>query len=159
MGKLNITIMSILGSIAMLLMGCETKQLFEQNTIYPDHHWPSQQASRYQFNVTDSAAAYKVYFVIRHHNAYHYKNIWLDITMKSPAQVLTKQVANLNLADDAKGWLGSGMDDIYDQRIQIGTAPFHFKKGLNEISIQHTMREDPLQNILSTGIRVEKVLQ
>jgi len=35
-------------------------------------------------------------------------------------------------------------------------APIHFNKGVNEISIQHTMREDPLENILSTGIRVEK---
>jgi gliding motility-associated lipoprotein GldH len=147
----------ILLSIFFVLSSCETKQLFEQSTIYPNHNWPAKQATKYQFNVTDTAAFYKVFFVIRHHNAYHYKNIWLDIIMKSPNNSITKQVANLNLADDAKGWLGSGMDDIYDQRIQIGTTPFHFTKGLNEISIQHTMREDPLENILSTGIRVEKI--
>lgn len=147
----------ILLSIFFVLSSCETKQLFEQSTIYPNHNWLAKQATKYQFNVTDTAAFYKVFFVIRHHNAYHYKNIWLDIIMKSPNNSITKQVANLNLADDAKGWLGSGMDDIYDQRIQIGTTPFHFTKGLNEISIQHTMREDPLENILSTGIRVEKI--
>ena len=64
---------------------------------------------------------------------------------------------NLNLADDAKGWLGTGMDDIYDQRIPMTASPIRLNKGINEIIVQHTMREDPLENILSTGIRVEKV--
>ncbi len=158
MGTFKNSFTFILLGLSIMLIGCETKQLFEQSTLYPDHQWYTKQANHYQFNVTDSTAAYKVYFVIRHHNAYHYKNIWLDIIMKNPNQKSTKQVANLNLADDAKGWLGVGMDDIYEQRIQIGSTPFHFNKGLNEIIIQHTMREDPLENILSTGIRVEKVI-
>ena len=157
MGLLKNKIAFILLSIFFVLSACETKQLFEQSTIYPNHNWPSKQATKYQFNVTDTAANYKIFFVIRHHNAYHYKNIWLDISMKSPTNSITKKVANLNLADDAKGWLGSGMDDVYDQRIPITTAPVHFNRGINEISIQHTMREDPLDNILSTGIRIEKV--
>ena len=147
----------ILLCIFFVLSGCETKQLFEQSTIYPNHNWPSKQATKYQFNVTDTAAAYKIFFVIRHHNAYHYKNIWLDLIIKSPTNAITKQVLNLNLADDAKGWLGTGMDDIYDQRIPMTASPIRFNKGINEIIVQHTMREDPLENILSTGIRVEKV--
>ena len=157
MGLLKNKIAFILLSIFFVLSGCETKQLFEQSTIYPNHNWPSKQATKYQFNVTDTAATYKIFFVIRHHNAYHYKNIWLDLIIKSPPNAISKQVLNLNLADDARGWLGSGMDDIYDQRIPITTAPVHLNRGINEISIQHTMREDPLENILSTGIRVEKI--
>ena len=157
MGLLKNKIAFILLSIFFVLSGCETKQLFEQSTIYPNHNWPSKQATKYQFNVTDTAAAYKIFFVIRHHNAYHYKNIWLDLSIKSPTNAITKQVLNLNLADDARGWLGTGMDDIYDQRIPMTATPIRFKKGIHEITVQHTMREDPLENILSTGIRVEKV--
>ena len=157
MGVFKNKIVFILLCIFFVLFGCETKQLFEQSTIYPNHNWPSKQATKYQFNVTDTAAAYKIFFVIRHHNAYHYKNIWLDLIIKSPTNAITKQVLNLNLADDAKGWLGTGMDDIYDQRIPMTASPIRFSKGINEVIVQHTMREDPLENILSTGIRVEKV--
>ena len=157
MGVFKNKIVFILLCIFFVLFGCETKQLFEKSTIYPNHNWPSKQATKYQFNVTDTAAAYKIFFVIRHHNAYHYKNIWLDLIIKSPTNAITKQVLNLNLADDAKGWLGTGMDDIYDQRIPMTASPIRLNKGINEISVQHTMREDPLENILSTGIRVEKV--
>jgi gliding motility-associated lipoprotein GldH len=156
MGVLKNKIAFILLNIFFVLSGCETKQLFEQSTIYPNHNWPAKQATKYQFNVTDTAASYKIFFVIRHHNAYHYKNIWLDLIIKNPNNAITKQVLNLNLADDTRGWLGTGMDDIYDQRIPMTATPIRFNKGINEITVQHTMREDPLENILSTGIRVEK---
>ena len=98
-----------------------------------------------------------MFFVIRHHNAYHYKNIFIQLNTTSPDNTISKQSADLNLADDAKGWLGVGMDDIYDQRIPVNTTPVRFKKGLYKFALSHTMREDPLENVLSTGIRVEKV--
>ena len=141
-----------------LVAGCETKQLYEQTTIFPNHNWPSKQANKYQFEIQDTNAAYKVYFVIRHHNAYNYKNIWLQLNTIAPNKISTKQSLNLNLADDEKGWLGTGMDDIYDQRIPIGKEAVHFSKGMYTFIVEHTMREDPLENILSTGIRVEKVV-
>lgn len=144
-------------AIIVLMAACQTKQLYEQNTVYPDHHWASKQVNEYQFAIEDSVAKYKLFFVIRHHNAYHYKNIWLQLKITAPNDSVYNQALNLNLADDEKGWLGTGMDDIYDQRIPIYNEPVHLKKGIYKFALQHTMREDPLDNILSTGIRVEKV--
>jgi gliding motility-associated lipoprotein GldH len=142
--------------LAVLLFGCQTKQLFEQSTIYPDHKWASKQVNEYQFQINDSTVPYQVYFVIRHHNAYHYKNIWIQLKTTGPNDSVSKQSVNLILADDVKGWFGTGMDDLYDQRIPINSEPVYFKKGMYKFSLSHTMREDPLDNILSTGIRVEK---
>lgn len=143
--------------LVVLFASCQTKELFEQVTLHPEHKWAGKQVNEYQFSITDTNAAYKVYFVIRHHNAYHYKNIWIELNTIAPNDSITKQSVNLNLADNEKGWLGTGMDDIYDQRIPIGTDAVHFKKGLYKFKLQHTMREDPLDNVLSTGIRVEKI--
>lgn len=144
-------------AFVLFITSCEPIQLFEQNTIYPQHQWSSKEANKYQFNITDTNAAYKIFFVIRHHNAYHYKNIWLQINTTSPSDTVVKQILNLQLADDQKGWLGVGMDDVYDQRILINAVPTKLKLGTYFFSVQHTMREDPLQGVLSTGIRVEKV--
>ncbi len=143
--------------VLTFINACQTKQLYEQNTIYPNHNWASKQVNEYSFTITDTSAAYNVFFVIRHHNAYHYKNIFIQLNTTSPDNTITKQSADLNLADDAKGWLGVGMDDIYDQRIPVNTTPVRFKNGLYKFALSHTMREDPLENVLSTGIRVEKV--
>jgi gliding motility-associated lipoprotein GldH len=141
----------------LILYSCQTIPLFEQSTIFPEHSWSSKQANTYDFNITDTSANYKIYFVIRHHNAYHYKNIWLQVAIKTAQDSIETKNVNLNMADESKGWMGTGMDDIFDQRIPLFAAPMRFKKGMTTFTIQHTMREDPLQNILATGIRVEKI--
>jgi gliding motility-associated lipoprotein GldH len=141
----------------LLYISCEPIQLYEQNTTYPSHNWSSKEVNQYQFKITDTSALYKIYFVIRHHNAYHYKNIWLQINTQSPSDTVVQQTLNLQLADDQKGWLGVGMDDIYDQRIPVNATPTKLKMGIYHFSIQHTMREDPLLGVLATGLRVEKV--
>ncbi|MGI9137979.1 MAG: gliding motility lipoprotein GldH [Sediminibacterium sp.] len=141
----------------LLFISCEPIQLYEQNTTYPSHNWSSKEVNQYQFKITDTSALYKIYFVIRHHNAYHYKNIWLQINTQSPSDTVVQQTLNLQLADDQKGWLGVGMDDIYDQRIPVNATPTKLKMGIYHFSIQHTMREDPLLGVLATGLRVEKV--
>jgi gliding motility-associated lipoprotein GldH len=135
---------------------CQTMQVYEQNTIYPNHKWDSKQVNEYQFEITDTITPYNVFFVIRHHNAYNYKNISIQLNSTAPDKTVSKHIYDLNLADDVKGWLGTGMDDIYDQRVPIYQKPVYFKKGIYKFSLTHTMREDPLENILSTGIRVEK---
>jgi gliding motility-associated lipoprotein GldH len=138
------------------LAACQTIPLSEQNTIHPDHQWNSAKPEKYLFNITDTNNLYKVVFVIRHHNKYHYKNIWVELSHSSTNEKAQTETFNLNLADDQKGWLGTGMDDIYDQRIPLYSKPIKLKLGLHTFIIKHTMREDPLENILSTGIRIEK---
>jgi len=138
------------------IAACQTIPLSEQNTIHPDHQWNSAKPEKYLFNITDTNQFYKIIFVIRHHNAYHYKNIWIELSHSSASESAKTETFNLNLANDQKGWLGTGMDDIYDQRTPLYPKPIKLKYGMHTFTIKHTMREDPLQNILSTGIRIEK---
>ena len=154
MGKQNRIVCGICFLIS--IAACQTIPLSEQNTIHPDHQWNSAKPEKYLFNITDTNQLYKIIFVIRHHNAYHYKNIWIDLSHSSASESAKTETFNLNLANDQKGWLGTGMDDIYDQRIPLYSKPIKFKYGMHSFTIKPTMREDPLQNILSTGIRIEK---
>ena len=142
--------------VTLFLGACQTIDLYEQTTTYPEHQWSSKQVNQYQFNIADSNARYNMFFVIRHHNAYHYKNIWLQVTSQAAGDSIQTQTININLADDMNGWLGSGMDDIYDHRALMNTQPLKLPKGSFKVTIQQIMREDPLQNILTTGVRVEK---
>ena len=154
MGKFYRIVFGIYFLLSMV--ACQTIPLSEQNTIHPEHQWNSAKPEKYLFNITDTNQLYKIVFVIRHHNAYHYKNILVELSHSSAGEKAQTETFNLNLADDQKGWLGTGMDDIYDQRIPLYTKPVKLSYGMHTFIIKHTMREDPLQNILSTGIRIEK---
>ncbi len=68
------------------------------------------------------------------------------------------QNINIVLGNDAKGWEGHGMDDIWEIRKSITTGPVPFKKpGNYTFTVSQIMRENPLKHILNIGIRVEKV--
>ncbi|MFC4231189.1 gliding motility lipoprotein GldH [Parasediminibacterium paludis] len=143
--------------ICVLFIACNTLDVFEKSSAFDKHEWKSTQKPSFDFTIADTNALYNIYVIVRHDDAYHYNNLWLNITTQAPASMPETQQIELTLANNAKGWLGTGMDDVYDHRIRITNAPIKLKKGNYHFTIQHTMREDPLPYVLSAGIRVEKV--
>jgi gliding motility-associated lipoprotein GldH len=67
------------------------------------------------------------------------------------------QKIDLKLGDDAMGWEGTGMNDIWEVRKLLNGEPKRFKKAGNyNYSISQIMRDNPLKNVMSAGLRVEK---
>ncbi|WP_315818634.1 gliding motility lipoprotein GldH [Paraflavitalea speifideaquila] len=128
----------------------------KKNIAIPNHAWSSQFKPEINFEIKDTSRIYDVYLVIRHTDAYRYKNIWVSMSMQGPDSV-TKNFAlpELALATDSKGWLGTGMDDIFEHRILI-TALERPNAGNYRFRLANIMREDPLEYVMNVGIRVEK---
>jgi gliding motility-associated lipoprotein GldH len=142
----------------MVLFSCNTIDVFEKFESFPKNEWHVSKQPTFSFEVKDTTSLYHIYFVIRHTDAYKYNNIWVNITTQSPSGTKQTQLVNIKLADNANGWLGAGMDDIFDSRIKITKAPVSLKAGLYQYTIAQAMRDEPLAAVLSAGIRVEKVL-
>lgn len=84
----------------------------------------------------------------------------MNLYIQSPDSAAPSKVQyEIPLATNEKGWLASGMDDLYEHRIAL-TPPnknFYFKKeGEYTFTLEHIMREDPLLHTMSIGLRVEK---
>lgn len=140
----------------VFLGACRPMDLYEKTVFFPKHEWESKNQPSFNFEVQDSLSYYHIYVVIRHLDAYHYNNLWLNVQTKGPGMQPISQKLNLTLANNTTGWLGSGMDDVFDHRIRITTAPIRFKKGEYQFTLQQIMREDPLPYVLNAGIRIEK---
>lgn len=133
--------------------------VFEKTMPFATHAWSSKEKPQFNFTVTDTAARYNIFVVLRHTDAYHFNNIWLNIYTTAPGDTAKTQQLNLQLGDNSKGWLGAAMDDIIEHRILITKNPVPLRKGAYTFSLEQIMREDPLQNIMNAGIRVEKVVE
>ena len=131
--------------------------LFEKNITIPKHAWESRFKPELQFEIKDTSASYRIFFVIRHTDAYEYENIWVNLTSTSPGDTVSvSQKFEFKLATHDK-WTGSGMDDIFIHRIQLYRQPVKFKnKGLYKVGLEQLMRDDPLEHIMNVGLRVEK---
>jgi hypothetical protein len=52
------------------------------------------------------------------------------------------------------------MDDLYEHRIglTLDTSKFNFNRSGEYIfTVEQVMREDPLENVLNVGLRIEKI--
>lgn len=143
--------------ILLLLSSCESNGVFEKSQFFPSHSWKSSDKLFFKFTISDTVSLYHIYAVVRHKDAYRYNNLWMNISTQSPGDTAKNQLLDLRLADNRKGWLGSGMDDIFDHRIRITRSPLKLKAGNYIFGLQQTMREDPLSHILNAGIRIEKI--
>jgi gliding motility-associated lipoprotein GldH len=155
-----------LAAILILMLGslsCTQTDLFEKTAVIPGHSWKSSFKPSFTFTIKDTSAPYMVYFIIRHDDRYSYKNIYVNLYAKGPGQDTAQGVPyDIRLATDESGWLGSGMDDIYEHRTQLTPRAadklFYFKNpGDYTFTIEQIMREDPLKNVWNTGIRIEKL--
>lgn len=150
----RILTLSVLASC--FFASCATVDVFEKNVAIPNHAWSSQFKPSISFVISDTTSLYDVSLVIRHTDAYRYKNIWVNLTLQPPAGESKSQSLELPLATDSKGWLGTGMDDIFEHRIPVFRS-IQLNKGAYQFEIANIMREDPLEHVMNIGIRVEKV--
>jgi gliding motility-associated lipoprotein GldH len=138
------------------LVTCQTIDIYEKFTSFPLHSWKSNERPSFTFEITDTTALYNIFLVLRHEDAYNYNNIWVNLTMHGPTEVVTIR-REFILANNRQGWLGSGMDDIFEHRIKLTRGPAKLQAGKYSFTLQHIMREEPLEHVMNAGVRVEKV--
>jgi gliding motility-associated lipoprotein GldH len=150
---------ALLALIVCCLSSCAKLDVYEKNISIPKYEWAYSLQPTFDFDITDTASLYNVFIVLRHTDAYRYNNIWLNAGSKAPGDSSMRyQRLDLQLGSDAKGWEGTGMDDIWELRKPITNGPVKFKKaGAYSFSLAQVMRESPLQHIMSVGVRVEKI--
>lgn len=141
--------------VSIALSSCTTLDVYEKTQPFPTHNWNSKDTAHFSFDIADTTNYYNFYLVLRHQEKYPYKNLWLELTVNDP-KYSTKIKREFILADNNK-WLGTTIDDITDHRIKFNPEPIKLKKGTYSFTLKQIMREDPLPNILSAGIRVQKI--
>ena len=141
--------------------GCSLpSDVFEKDIALPGQQWAGNFRPTISFDISaqDTVNRYNVYLVLRHTDAYNYNNIWIRGTVRQPGDTASRSERyDLSLADNEKGWTGSGMDDIYEHRIEIQHLTKFDHPGTYSFTLEQIMREDPLKHVLNVGVRIEKV--
>ena len=146
-------------SLSILAGACIPANVYEKNYSFKSHNWSNKTTPNFSFNISDTTSNYAVYIYLRHTDAYPYSNIWINISTKMPNGALTVQKVELNLAEKKGKWLGRGMDEIVEHKISLnsnGSTRFN-QIGIHTLQLQQIMRENPLPEILSIGVGLEKL--
>lgn len=137
---------------------CAHIDLYEKVLPLPKHQWQSNYKPEFSFAVKDTNVSYQLSFIVRHNNQYKYNNVWVNLYAKGPAGPAQSFKLELPLASK-EGWLGSGMDDVFEHRIGFALDPGKFafdKAGTYTFALEQIMRDDPLNDVMDVGLRLEK---
>lgn len=143
--------------------GCRPGPEYQDHFTIPGNAWKSDFRPEFRFEIagSDTATPYQVFMIIRHTADYRYQNIWVNLDSKAPGDsTWTLNRAELTLAAPNGQWLGRGLGGIYEQRVPVNTIanPAYFRRaGAYAIRLTQDMRDDPLADVITVGIRLEKL--
>jgi len=153
--------------VILLFAGCLPSPYFQQTYSVPNNSWQNTFNPSFRFDINDTWANNKMYFLIRHTDAYPFSNIWLIVSLKQPGDSSFQKIRiEVPLSETSGKWLGRGMGEIWEQIMPVnyqmnagGIQKFLKKKGKYEMRIEQNMRVNPLPEVLQVGIRIEKSQQ
>jgi gliding motility-associated lipoprotein GldH len=141
------------------LISCDDSRVFEENLDIENKIWIADSAKRFQFSVKDTDKRYNLYFNLRNTVSYPYENIYVTYTLRDTLNnQLKKELINFNLFDPKTGKpFGSGLGDVFDHQLPILNNYKFDHSGPFVFQLQQYMRMDSLPEVISAGLRVERV--
>ena len=153
---------TLLFTICYLLFavfGCtDPNTIFKQHTDIEDGNWFLKYEPTFEFEIKDTTQSYTVYYLIRNGTAYPYYNLYIKQFLTDDKNKAINEALNeLKVMDETTGKpLGDGMGDLFDHKI-VALKNYRFPHaGKYKFKIRQYMRQDPLPQILSVGISIEK---
>lgn len=145
--------------VSCLVTACIPSNTFEKNAVIQNHKWHAKDIKGYVFDIKDTTSEYLMFATIRHTDGYHFSNIWLQAETTKPDKSVLKQKVELPLAEASGRWTGKGMNEIYAHKIRLSgnTATKFDQAGRYTIKLKQIMRENPLEEVMSVGIRLERI--
>lgn len=157
----KMTLRTACAFISLLVFSCSAPRMdtFEKNRDISGQEWHVKDLPSFEVEISaaDTAFQYNMYVNVRHTDAYPYSNLWLIIHTYAPGDSTADvRRVELPLQDTDGKWLGNGLDDIFEHRIPIQQNAIFSRPGKYRFTFEQNMRQDPLTDIMSVGLRIEK---
>jgi len=143
----------------LILVSCESS-VYHRNITLENREWPKEFKPTFSFTITDIDQDYNIYYNVRNTRSYPFYNLYLKYKLTDLFGVSLKEETDEVLLFDSKTGepLGtSGLGDIYDHQIKAISNIKFAEPGDYDLEVEQFMRMDTLPEIISIGIKIEKV--
>lgn len=148
----------LIGFFLIGCFGCDSNAVYKEITDIEDGAWSVNYTPSYTFTIEDTTATYSLYYNIRNTLSYPYYNLYIRrYLLDARNRPIDSRLDELILFDRKTGKpLGDGLGDLFDHKIKV-VSGFRFpRRGTYSVRLRQYMRQNPLPEVLSVGISVEK---
>jgi gliding motility-associated lipoprotein GldH len=142
--------------VTILFIGCKKINIYEKRVNIPSFKWDKKFVPSFQFDNSINNSKNEIFVIIRHTNNYPYSNIWVNLIITNAKDSSISRPIEISLSNQNqnKRWANDGMDDIYEVKYPVG--PFAGAVGEYTFKVENIMRDNPMPEVLSVGIRIAK---
>tara|TARA_B100000780_G_C21063789_1_gene427724 strand:+ start:755 stop:1222 length:468 start_codon:yes stop_codon:yes gene_type:complete len=145
--------------VISLFTACDQGKVYQEVRDIPNQKWAFSEIEKFQVNMSDTLNPHLLLVEVRNSATYSYSNLWLFITQIDPSGNAKTDTVECPLAYPDGKWVGDGIGDVIDNLILFRKDYRFPESGEYTYKIQHGMRSDTLNDILSIGLRVQKGYQ
>ena len=145
----------------VLLISCDTSRVYEENMEIESGIWSVRDTVFFEVELIDTLALFNFYINVRNAGMYQYSNLYMFVTTSFPNGEMHRDTVECILADN-KGWLGSGLGDIWDNQILYrrgiripipGKYIFSYEQAQRSGDLAYI---ENLPFIMDVGLRIDK---
>jgi gliding motility-associated lipoprotein GldH len=143
-----------------LLNSCDKNRVYEENKDIPEMNWNYNETAKFEFEINDNIPK-NVLVNLRHSFHYGWRNIWLKTSLTFPNDSIYEFPLNIELSQPNGKWFGKCTGDIcfYQYSLPEFSNYSFVDTGIYSITIAQDMRQNPLPNVMSIGVRVENAIE
>lgn len=144
------------------LASCDPDRVYEKNIEIPGSIWNVNNPVLFEVEISDTISLHNVYINVRNAGMYQFSNLCLFINTTLPDETTQKDKVECFLADKSGKWLGSGLGDIWDNRILFSKGVKFPQKGVYKFVFEQAQRYgekayiENLPFIMDVGLRIER---
>jgi len=142
--------------LVAMTTACDSNRIFDQNQTLKEGVWKSNERLLFEVDIRDLTARYNLYLQVRNSADYPFSNLYIFITTTYPDGRLSRDTAELTLADYDGRWLGKGMGSLKFNDFLFQKGIRFKQQGTYRLEFEQAMRVNELKGIQDFGLRIEK---
>lgn len=146
--------------LATVLLSCDSQRVYETNKDFDGGYWPMRDTARFVFSIEDDTQTFNLKVNVRNTLDYETARLFVRYSLHdSSGNMIRNRLHEFFLFDRKTGepFGESGLGDVYQHSFTVEPNIKFPYNGKYEVRLNHAMRVDSLQEVMSVGVRLEKI--
>ena len=151
-------------TILTFTLSCTNNTIYNQYQHIENSEWHKDSIISFTINSTDTISKNNLYVTLRNNKDYEFSNLFLIVGIKFPNNYQIVDTLEYEMTSPEGRFLGSGMTDIKENKLEYKTNVTFSLIGDYDISVQQAMRRtrdieglNALTGITDVGLQIEKL--